>query len=507
MKFSNPVIRGFNPDPSICRCGDDYYIVTSSFEFFPGVPVYHSRDLVHWECISHVLDRESQLYLRGARASGGIFAPTIRYHDGMFYMTTTNTSFGGNFIVHAERPTGPWSDPAWVKQTGIDPSLFFDEDGKVYFTSTQEDGKGRQATGMCEIDPMTGEMLTETRLVWGGTGGRYPEAPHLYRIGEYYYLMVAEGGTEFSHMETIARSHSPWGPYEECPHNPILSHRDAMGEEIAGTGHADLVQDGNGNWWMVFLGYRLSQQYFHHLGRETFLAPVEWVDGWPVVNGGKFIMPEMESDKLPAPVPTAEKPVRDYLAELTRDWYYLRNPHEENYAFGAEGMTLTAGEDDLRGTGAPTIVMRRQEHFGMRAETEVSPRELEVGGRCGMTLYYNGEHHYDLYLTRTEEGMRLQLTKSVGDIIHNEVDIPWNGAARLRVTSNRTKYTFSVSYAGSEDFTEIGTGLTRMLSTEATPCSFTGVLIGLYATGGCRAVFRYFDYEPAAQEPEYRVYG
>ncbi len=500
MHYQNPIIPGFNPDPSITRKGDDYYLVTSSFEFFPGVPVYHSRDLTHWHRIGHALDRESQLALRGARASGGIYAPTIRYHQGMFYMTTTNVTGGGNLIVHAQDPAGPWSDPVWIEQDGIDPSLFFDEDGKVYFTSTQYDHQ-RQGIGMCQVDPLTGQKLSDTRILWYGTGGRYPEAPHIYRVGAWYYLMIAEGGTEFGHMVTIARSQSPWGPYQGCPHNPILTHRDGMFTRIAGVGHADLVQDPQGGWWMVCLGYRLSQMFFHHLGREVFLAPVQWEDGWPVVNQGRLLEEEMDAPGLPDPAPWPQPPVRDFLMERGREWFFLRNPREENYRFGVEGMTLTAGEDGLDGTGAPTMLLRRQEHFAMRTETEVSPRRLGPGGRCGMTLFYNGEHHYDLYLTQNQQGYRLQLTKTVADIVVTTADIPWDAAARLRIEADRDVYRFSYAWPGSEDFTPLGSGVTRLLSTEATPLSFTGVVIGLFATGDCEAVFRYFDYEPREEKP------
>ena len=245
--YRNPVLPGFYPDPSVCRVGEDYYLVTSTFEFFPGVPVFHSRDLVHWEQIGHALTRASQLPLREAPPSGGIYAPTIRYHDGVFYMVTTNVSYGGNFYVTATDPAGPWSDPIYVDQAGIDPSLLFDDDGKVYFLSN-----GNGCMSICEIDIRTGEKLAPTRPSWRGTGGRYPEAPHLYKIDGLYYLMIAEGGTEYGHMETIARSISPYGPWEPSPRNPILTNRNTeQNMPIQGTGHADLVQTQNGDWYAV----------------------------------------------------------------------------------------------------------------------------------------------------------------------------------------------------------------------------------------------------------------
>ena len=238
--FRNPIIPGFHPDPSIVRVGQDYYLVTSSFEFFPGVPIFHSRDLVHWRQIGHVLTRPSQLPLDGARASGGIFAPTLRYHDGTFYMITTNVTGGGNFYVTATDPAGPWSEPVWLKgQGGIDPSLLFDDDGTVYFASNGGGPGASEGRGiyLSTLDPKTGALASRPRLVWGGTGKRYPEGPHLYHVNGYYYLLIGEGGTEYGHMVSIGRSRSPWGPYEACPRGPILTHRDTEADQpIQGTG-------------------------------------------------------------------------------------------------------------------------------------------------------------------------------------------------------------------------------------------------------------------------------
>ena len=194
-------MKGFNPDPSVCRVGDDYYMVTSTFHYFPGVPLYHSKDLVNWEHIGHVLDRESQLPLPDAHAGQGIFAPTIRYHEGTFYMITTNCSGLGNFIVSTKDPYGAWSDPVTVDMPGIDPDLFWDEDGKCYYSGSANDN-----IMFCQINPDTGEKLTTPKIIWNGTGGRYPEAPHIYKKDGWYYLMIAEGGTEYAHGVTIARS-------------------------------------------------------------------------------------------------------------------------------------------------------------------------------------------------------------------------------------------------------------------------------------------------------------
>ncbi|MEI8290964.1 MAG: glycoside hydrolase family 43 protein, partial [Verrucomicrobiota bacterium] len=244
MSYTNPIIPGFYPDPSVCCVGGDFYLVNSTFEYFPGVPIWHSRDLIHWRQLGHVLTRRSQLELDQVKCSDGIYAPTIRFHNGVFYLITTRCSAGSykNFYVTATDPAGPWSDPVWYDQSGIDPSLFFDDDGKVYFQSNRAMTYDQnRAIYQSEIDIKTGKRLTEPKCLWRGSGGSYIEGPHVYKRDGWYYLLTAEGGTSYGHMVTIARSKNIWGPYESCPHNPILSNRHAY-EEIHGTGHADLVQ-------------------------------------------------------------------------------------------------------------------------------------------------------------------------------------------------------------------------------------------------------------------------
>ncbi len=273
-RYKNPIIPGFNPDPSICRAGSDYYLVTSSFEYFPGVPVYHSTDMVNWQNIGYCLTRDTQLPLQKCRASGGIYAPTIRYHDGLFYMVTTNVSNKGNFYVTAKDPAGEWSEPFWVDQGGIDPTIFWDEDGKSYFLSNGHTNKN--GIVLSEINLKTGKRTTEPIIIWQGTGGRYPEGPHIYKKDGYYYLLISEGGTEYGHMITIARSRQIYGPYESCQYNPILTHvgKITQNNPIQGTGHADLVQDTKGDWWMVCLAFRAFNGQHHTLGRETGILTV-----------------------------------------------------------------------------------------------------------------------------------------------------------------------------------------------------------------------------------------
>ncbi len=490
MKYQNPIIKGFNPDPSICRVGEDFYLVTSTFEFFPGVPIYHSKNLVNWELINYCLTTDTQLPLEGAESSDGIYAPTIRYHDGVFFMTTTNVSSGGNFIVHTKDIYGEWSEPAYVDQGGIDPSLFWD-DGKCYFVSNGIDEKGKICIFLCELDPFTGKKHTESTIISYGCGGRYPEAPHIYKINGYYYLMLAEGGTEYGHMETMQRSRSIYGPYEACPHNPILSHRDTPGP-IQATGHADIIEDQNGNWWLVCLAIRpIGGMQLHHLGRESFLAPVTWSkDGWPIVgNEGKLNF-EMEGP-LPGPAPM---PVcRDFSDSFDKDtldlrWSFLRNPRRESYALEKGRIILKGGNDGLSTPlGHPTMIAVRQEEFDVEAIACLEG-DIQLSQRSGLSAFYNSEYHYDIFVTKGENGHSVCLRKRVADIevIVASHPICYNGRIKLKLVASDKWYTFL--YERDGEFVELGRGKTSLLATEVNGRSFTGTFLGVFSENGDIAV-------------------
>ena len=291
---ATPVVPGFYPDPSVCRVGDDYYLAHSSFEYAPGVPIWHSRDLLTWEQIGHALDRPDHIPARAGRPSGGIFAPTLRHHDGRFWMTTTDYHrlYDGQLIVSAEDPAGPWSDPVFVHGTvGIDPDLAWDEDGTCHLTWTDSVG-----IKTAPVDLAAGQLLGEPSPVWSGTGLAAPEGPHLYRIDGWWYLLIAEGGTERGHTIAMARSRTLEGPWESAPSNPLLSHR-STSHPVQNTGHGDFVQRPDGTWALLYLGVRTRgfTPLFHTNGRETFLAGVEWVDGWPVISEDAYDVPPADT--------------------------------------------------------------------------------------------------------------------------------------------------------------------------------------------------------------------
>lgn len=295
----NPVLPGSYPDPTVCRVDDVFYLVTSTFEYLPGLPVWRSRDLASWEQVGHVVDRPDQLDYEGIRSSGGLYAPTLRHHDGLFWLVCTLVGArgrGGNFLMTASDPAGPWSDPVWLDEDGIDPSIFFDDDGgdgRAWLHGTrlvaEPEWHDQTEVWVRELDVDRRELVGPEHVVWTGAvrGAVWAEGPHLYKVDGRYYLLAAEGGTEFHHAVSVARADVVTGPYEGNPGNPVLTHRHlGRGTDVVGVGHADMVQAADGSWWAVLLGMRPYGGYHYNLGRETFLVPVVWEDGWPVLAPG-----------------------------------------------------------------------------------------------------------------------------------------------------------------------------------------------------------------------------
>jgi xylan 1,4-beta-xylosidase len=499
MKYMNPVIPGFYPDPSICRVDEDFFLVTSSFEYFPGVPIFHSRNLVNWKQIGHCLTRRSQLPLAGAAISGGIYAPTIRYHQGRFYMVTTNHTHGGHFFVWTEDPAGEWSDPIWVKQSGIDPDLFWDDDGRVVFSCTS----GRVGIDQSEIDIQTGETLTEPDCTWTGCGGKVPEAPHVYKINGRYYLMIAEGGTEYGHCVTIARGPSPLGPWESCPHNPILTHR-STDLPIQATGHADMVQDQNGNWWMVCLGIRpVGFHSCHILGRETFLTPLKWQDGWPVTGNSGQIAVEMKGFEGLSPVAKRSYSTHDNFddEDLPLHWNFLGNPADEAWSLTLNPgrLTLHCVKSNLGEIGDSAWIGRRQQHFKFRASACVDFIPRNDHEEAGITVFQNMHHHYDIAIGYRENAPVLMVRRTIGTLSAEEITSPVaQGPITLVIEGDRDEYRLGYASGDSAPVFLAG-GETRYLSTEVGGC-FTGVYLAMYATAGGHpsdnaAKFDWFDYE------------
>lgn len=483
MKYQNPVVKGFYPDPSVCFANGKYYMVCSSFQYFPAVPLFESENLVNWRQLGCVLTRRSQVMLEKVSSSGGIFAPTIRYHAGRFYMVTTNDTTHQNFYVYTDDIYGEWSEPVFVAQGGIDPSLYF-EDGRAYFMSNGCDDNGVSGVVQCGIDIETGKKLTESRTIWQGSGGRYLESPHLYRIGKYYYLMAAEGGTEYGHMITYARAEALWGPYEGYAGNPVLTNRNKAPEIIQGIGHGDLICDLKGNWHILSLGFRQIDIWmpYHNLGREVFLTPVVFEeDGWFRAgrDGTCEAYYEVEGDFVQEPLGEVTFANTDWRI----DWCYLRHPNPECYGLSEDRLILHGTEITLEEADSPTFLGVRQREFDFRLRTELT---LDTG-EAGVTVYMCENEHYDIAVRRAGDGgYEAVLKLNIGGVKHIQNTLPLKtGGALLEIRANRYQYDFFV------DGQYLGSGQTKYLSSEVSG-GFTGVMLACYAIGENTAKFEKF---------------
>jgi alpha-N-arabinofuranosidase len=493
--YKNPILSGFHPDPSICRAGEDFYIVNSTFEMFPGLPIYHSKDLVHWKLIGNALDRPSQLPLKGATDSGGLYAPTIRYWKGLFYLTCDNISGGGNFIVTAKDPAGPWSEPLWMDDHSMDGSMFFDDDGKSYYTGHNGGEKG----GICqaEFDPATGKLTTVMKVIYNDLNEVWNEGPHLYKIKGFYYLMLAEGGTGDRHMEVIGRSKSPWGPFDPCPQNPILTERDEPNSPIQCTGHADLIDAPDGSWWMVFLGVR-PKNGVSVLGRETYLAPVYWTgDGWPIVNGDHHVALEMPVPKLkPFPVGAHGTQWDFNPPKLGPEWVHIRNYNPANFSLEKrEGyLRIKAAKDSLdKKSEEPAYVGQRQTDFRFKARTPMEFNPTQEGEEAGLCVRANDDNHYEIGVERFAGKLEIFVRNHVKGQSYLIAQQPLeSGKVYLEISGTESQYQFAWSVDGMV-WKTLGAAPSDDLSREKAG-GFTGTTIGLYASANGKESHAFADF-------------
>lgn len=499
----NPIMPGFYPDPSICAVGDDYYMVHSTFSYFPGLPILHSKDLAHWEQIGNAMHRQEQLPLKNSGHSQGLFAPTIRYNNGVFYVICTNVSYGGNYFVTATNPAGPWSNPIYIEGAeGIDPSLFFDEDGKCYYIGTHPNPDGVKYNGdwfiwIQELDVVTGKLVGEVHDVWNGAMKNiiWPEGPHLYKVNGYYYIMHAEGGTGPDHAVTVCRSKNVFGPYENNFCNPILTHRH-LGQDypIKYVGHADMIQTPAGEWYMVMLAVRPVNR-FTTMGRETFLAKVTWENDWPVVNAGYGMLTDEVEINLPEWNPSEDDtydsscnaiPGSNRIYEFAKmnrlgdEFLMLRNPGDDLYELvPGEGLKLSFRDITLKEQDSPSYLCIRQQHHYFAFRVSVAKENLTSGKRAGMALVQSNEYHLRVELAKITDKkceVRVIVCKQGEDqcIADREVDVAGKMAS---ITITVDGLVASIAVEGqivSEQIT------VSDFSTEVAG-GFVGCTVGMYA--------------------------
>lgn len=505
--YYNPILPGWYSDPSVATNGKDFFLVTSTFSYFPGVPLFHSTDLLNWKQVGHVLSRPGQLPLDGQRVSEGIFAPSISYnpHNQTWYMITTNIR-RGNFYVTTKDPFGEWSDPVWLPEVGgIDPSFFFDDDGKAYIVNNDvPDGgstyDGHRAIRLIGFDTETGKTIgSSTMLVNGGVDlSEKPiwiEGPHVYKIRGNYFLMCAEGGTSVNHREVIFKADSPAGKYQPWYNNPILTQKHLAPKRplpVTCAGHADLVQKDNGQWWAVFLACRPIDNQFENLGRETFLLPVRWSeDGFPYMTKG---------DEVIAPIVQMEGVKRDSTAtfgnfersdsfdavQLGMTWMTLRGPATDRYSLSENPGFLTlrcadAASNELK---TPAYVCRRLQHHQFECTTALYFDPHHDGEAAGLLLNKDEQHQYLFAFEQALGATRISLKKIKADGSDVLAAVPLTigtGELKLKVTSNGKEFRFAYAAAGG-DWTVLVAGIDASYLSTAQSFGFTGTCIGPFAT-------------------------
>ena len=533
--FINPIISGAHPDPSICRVGNDYYIVNSSFEYFPGLPIHHSKDLVNWELIGYGLHREDQcngeMNLVDVQSDGGIHAPTIRYHKGTFYIITTNVYNSGdgspglmrNFIITAKNPSGPWSKPHIIEGApGIDPDIFFDDNGKVYFTGTHSPGdmnsNGIGEIWIQELDIKKWKLIGKRHTVWDGIFGCCTEGPHIYKEHGLYYLLVAEGGTGKNHAVMIAASENILGPYEENQRNPILTTRHLSNNYfVNSTGHADMIELEDGRWYMVSLGKRNDLDGDANMGRETYLMPMQWeptIVKWEQVSEDKWeplrylfpvVAPLTGKVERFTPLPFTDRPqyinntvIDDFLNEnLDLRWTFIRVPEEKTYSLleNPGFLRLYSKPDKIEDRKRFSLVGFRQKESDFEFEVKMNflpdKNEVESG-----VIHYQKEWNYltnTVIKKRKKYYLEQKLKEKGKEVVTLKKTIlkGYDGNIILKVKSKKDRYDFFYSLNDGSSFDYF----TSIEAIKVLDRNYTGALLGLFTTSNGVLSQDYADYD------------
>lgn len=531
--ITNPILTGFNPDPSICRVGEDYYIATSTFEWFPGVMIYHSKDLKNWKLVSTPVNRRSQLNMLGNPDSGGVWAPCLSYADGKFWLIYSdvkevqgnNWKDTYNYLITCDTIDGEWSEPIYMNSSGFDPSLFHDDDGRKYFMNMVWDYRvpHHRFYGIVlqEYSHEEKKLIGETKIIFKGTDLGLTEAPHIYKINGYYYLLTAEGGTKFEHAATIARSKTIDGPYEVHPQNPLISSWSHPRLKLQKAGHGSIVHTHTDEWYFVHLTGRplrrpntplLDNRGYCPLGRETAIQKMYWENDWPYIVGGNFPQDEVEEPQIPEHK-WDEVPNRIDFEEskLPLDFQTLRIPFDEELGTLKErpGFLRLYGRESFNSRFYKALVARRWQDFTFEAITKVEFSPTNFMQMAGMTNYYNTKNWSSIHITHHEEKGRIIDLLDSDDgkltmpLYGNEIVIPDSvSEVYFKTIVNHNHYQYAYSYDGDTweviDYLLDSLHLSDDYVVERQEGFFTGAFVGMFAvdTAGTRlaADFDFFEY-------------
>jgi len=527
----NPILNGFYPDPSIVKVGADFYLINSTFAYFPGLPVFHSKDLKNWKQVGNVISRPSQMNFMGHRMTRGLFAPAISYNNGLYYVVCTLIDTGGNFVVTAKDPAGPWSDPTFIPEVrGIDPSIYFDN-GKAYivYNSDPPENKslysGHRTIRMYEFDPVKLKVVGDEKiLVNGGVDiSKKPvwiEGPHFLKRDGWYYLYAAEGGTSVNHSEVVLRCKDIWGPFVPYEHNPILTQRHLPADRkdpVTSTGHAQFVEGPDGKTYAIFLAVRPYRDNYYNTGRETFIAPVEWKDGWPVVDPDhqevqyryKVDYKEIK-DKDARPQSGNFQYTLTFEKELDPALLFLRTVDSSSFSLGkVNGLTMNLKPETIMELGNPSFIGKRQQHLYCTAETSLNFTAKSEKEKAGLVIFQDEKHFYYLCSSMDQGKAVVQLYKSTDDSktmeLMTQAAVTTNKVL-LRITAEGEQYSFSYSDKPNNWILLKDKVDGTFLSTQVAN-SFIGCVFGMYATSSgdptsTKASFKYLKY--VGNDPMYK---
>ncbi|KAH7128503.1 beta-xylosidase [Dendryphion nanum] len=530
----NPILPGFNPDPSVLRVGEDYYIATSTFEWYPGVQIHHSKDLANWDLVVRPLNRKSQLDMRGAPDSCGVWAPCLTHDGERFWLVYTDVkrkdgSFKDtpNYIVHSKTIEGPWSEPIYANSSGFDPSLFHDDDGKKWFVNMIQDHRRRPRSfagiRLQEFDPKAEKLVGRTKNIFRGTELDLVEGPHLYKRNGWYYLLTAEGGTAYEHACTLARSRDIGGPYELHPQKYIITSKDAPLAALQRAGHGDIVDTPDGKTYVVHLSGRPTTQFRRCvLGRETSIQEAYWgEDDWLYVKNGPVpsLFVDVPGERDDTQYWTEQRYTFDSEKGLHKDFQWLRTPEPERIFNIKDGKLQLTGRESVGSWFEQALVARRQTHFSYDAETVIDFSPTDERQFAGLTAYYCRFNFFYLTVTAHEDGQRELLILS-SQASHPEgklnfplaepVQIPNEGKVKLALSIRGKQLQFSYAL-GEEELKKVGpvydaSILCDELGGHLAHGSFTGAFVGVAASDingtALTADFDYFVYRPVKHESD-----